>query len=111
MGLDILIEFSVRICIRGVRLLRSRNWPVIKATVVSAERKNASLAEIHYRYSLNGKSYADVYKIPFFVVDAGDFARRFERGDELKVRVKPDDPSVSVPEDPGWPRRSQPPKR
>jgi uncharacterized protein DUF3592 len=111
MGLDILIEFLVRVCIRCMKLLRSRNWPVIKATVVSAERKNASLAEIHYRYSLNGKSFAAVYKIPFFVVDAGDFARRFERGDELKVRVNPDDPSVSVLEDPGWPRRGQRTKR
>ena len=105
--LDVLIAFLVRVFIRGVKLLQSRNWPIVKAKVVSAKRNDGSLAEIHYRYSVHGKNYTDVYKVPFCVVDAGDFARRFEPGDELKVRVKPDKPSVSVLEDPGWPRRAQ----
>jgi len=110
-ALDILIAFLVRISIRAVNLLRSWTWPVVKATVVSARPKDGCLAEIYYRYSLDGESYADVYKKAFCVVDAGDYTRRFERGDELKVRVKPDDPSVFVLEDPGWPHRGQRPKR
>lgn len=68
LALDVFIAFFIRMSIRGVKLLRSRNWPIVKATVVSARRKDGSLAEIYYRYSLNEESYAGIYKKPFCVV-------------------------------------------
>jgi len=34
--LDILIEYLFRAALRGIRLLRSSNWPVVKAKVLSS---------------------------------------------------------------------------
>jgi len=55
------------------------------------------VAEIFYKYYVDGMSYADVYRKPFIVESsAKDYAERFAAGNEIKIRVKPGKPSVSI---------------
>jgi hypothetical protein len=92
--IDVLIAYLIRISIRGGKLLRSRSWPVFTAKVMSAATEG-NRALIYYQYFVDGESYADVNEKPFLWGNAKEYARMFERGDELYVRVKPGNPSVS----------------
>lgn len=52
---------------------------------------------VYYQYFVNGENYADVDAKPFLWPGSAElYVRKFRRGDELTVRIKPGDPSVSV---------------
>jgi hypothetical protein len=100
--LDIFVEYLFRVSVRAVKLLRSRSWPVTKGTVLSADCPRASygctVATVYYEYIVDGKKYEAAYEKPFILRDSGaEYAGQFVAGLELKVRLKPGDPSVSVP--------------
>jgi hypothetical protein len=100
--LDIFIEYIFRMLVRATKLLRSRNWPIVKATVLSAECPHASygctVATVYYEYAINSEKYGTAYEKPFISRDSGaDYAAQFVKGMDLKVRVKPSNPTVSVP--------------
>lgn len=99
---DVFIEYLFRICVRGVRLLCSRGWPVATATVLSAFCEPASygctVATVYYDYDVDGKRYGAAFDQPFISHDSGvEYAANFCKGTKLKVRVSPGDPSKSVP--------------
>ncbi len=55
------------------------------------------VAEVFYKYYVDGISYADVHRKPFVVEAlAKDYAEQFVYGNEIKIRVKPGKPSVSI---------------
>jgi hypothetical protein len=88
--------------VRAMKLFRSRNWPIVKATVLSAECPHASygctVATINYEYTINGEKYGAACEKPFILRDSvADYAAQFVKGMDLKVRVKPGNPTVSVP--------------
>ncbi|HXC46770.1 MAG TPA: hypothetical protein VNU20_00665 [Candidatus Sulfotelmatobacter sp.] len=105
--LDIFIEYLFRIFLRAVRLFRSRNWPVINATVLSAGCPQSGLgctvANVDYEYAVDGVKYAESFEKPFLSLDAGmGYAQQFVKGTEFRVRVHPVDPSRSVAAPQDW---------
>ena len=98
--LDIVIEYLIRVIGRAIKRYRSRGWPTVRATVASSECPKSSgcnLAEVTYLYSVNGERYSGTNKKPFLSHDsAEEYVRHFVPGKEFTVRVKPDDPEVSV---------------
>jgi hypothetical protein len=100
--LDIFIEYLFRVIVRAMRLLRSRNWPAAVGIVLRAECPRSSygctVASVYYEYPIAGKSIGAAYEKPFISHDSGmEYAAQFVKGVEFKVRVKPGDPSTSVP--------------
>src|ERR1700683_2563163 len=99
---DIFVEDLFRVIVRATRLLLSRDWPVVMGTVLSAECPHSSygctMASIYYEYPIAGEKYGAVYGKPFILHDSGvEYAAQFVKGVDFKVRVKPGDPSTSVP--------------
>jgi hypothetical protein len=62
--LDVLVEYFFRIVVRGVRLLRSKGWPVLNVRVLSADCPDAAfgcpVTTVYYEYSLNGQKYGGI---------------------------------------------------
>lgn len=101
MFLDVVIIYLFREFTHAIKFVRSRSWPDSKAFVMSAVSEG-SLAKIYYQYTLDGQNYADEHVKPFFMVGlAKEYAHNLQRGDELRVRVKPGEPRISVLEEPG----------
>jgi len=76
-----------------MNLVRSRKWPIVKATVLSADCPHASygceVATVYYEYAINGEKYGDCFGKPFIFEKSGeDYAALFVKGAQFKVRVK-----------------------
>ena len=100
--LDIYVEFLFRIVARIFNRLRSRTWPVVTATVTGScfvpAGYGCDVAVIRYEYSAAGETYEGVYKEPFWVKTLGEeYSRQYQTDCAYPVRVKPGDPSTSVP--------------
>lgn len=86
--------------IRAVKLFRSRDWPVAEATVTSVTTETQNV-HVHYQYLASGLSHNDTdTRLFLWPGPAKVYADSFRPGALLKIRVKPDDPSVSVLERP-----------
>ena len=101
--LDVLVEYLSRIFVRGIRLLRSRSWPTVEATKLSADCPKASygctVAEIRYQYVFEDQKYEGVYHKPFFFQSSGQiFMDDLAKVNQFRVRVSREVPSTSVPE-------------
>lgn len=63
---DIYVEYLFRVVMRAVRLVRSRDWPVMRATVLSAECPHAgygcTVAIIYYEYILGGQTRCEYFE-------------------------------------------------
>lgn len=99
---DIYIEYLVRVFIRAIRLVRSRDWPVIQATILSAECPRAgygcTVATVYYEYIVEGQKYGADFEEPFIVGESGErFAGSFVKAADFAVRINPWDASVTVP--------------
>jgi len=98
--LDVVIEYLIRVIARAIKRRRSRGWTTTKATVVSsacATTSSCDLAEVVYLYRFEGERYSGTNKKPFFSKhSAEDYISHFVAGTEFDVRVKPDDPEVSI---------------
>ncbi len=100
--IDIFVEYLFRVAVRAVPLVRSRDWPVMRATVLSAECPHAgygcTVATVYYEYIVGGRKYGAAFEKPFIVQESGArFADGFVKGSELMVRVDPRDSAVTVP--------------
>jgi hypothetical protein len=98
---DIFVEYLFRVFIHVMKLLRSRGWPVVMGTVLSADCPQVSygctVASVYYEYPVAGENYGAIYEKPFILRDSGvEYAAKFLKGMNFKVRVKPGDPSTSV---------------
>lgn len=100
--IDIYVVYLFRIIVRAVNLFRSRSWPLTTATVLSAECPSFSpyvVAAVTYEYVMDGERYGAMYEKSFLESDSAvEYARKFAKGEEFKVRVNPRDPSLSTPE-------------
>ena len=99
---DIYVEYLFRVAVREVRSVRSRDWPVVRATVLSAECSHAgygcAVATVYYEYTVGGRKYGAAFEKAFAVYDAGaEFAGGLMKGSELAVRVDPHNHLVTVP--------------
>ena len=100
--IDIYIVYLLRILIRAFNLLRSRSWPITSGVVLSADCPGDSLyplAFVTYEYIVSGEKYGGWYEKPFLLSEsAAGYARKFVKGADFRVRVKPGDRSISIPE-------------
>ena len=99
---DIYVEYLFRVTVRAVRLVRSRDWPVMRATALSAECPHAgygcTVATVYYEYIVGRQKHGAAFEKAFVVYDSGArFAGGFMKGSELAVRVDPRNPLVTVP--------------
>jgi len=98
--LDVLVAYLFRIVARSITTLRSGNWPIRRATVISAgcpDVLGCEAAEVVYTYSIDGDRYTGSDRKPFLFKRIAEInAAMFSPGKEIPVRVKPGDPSVSV---------------
>lgn len=100
--LDILLEFLFRSMARILNILCSHTWPVITGSMAGPcfmpAQHSCEVAVIRYQYSVADERYEGVYKEPFLFKNYGEaYLRRFPTGVDHPVRVKPGDPSISVP--------------
>jgi hypothetical protein len=100
--LDIFIEYIFRVSFRAANLMRSRNWPVITATISSADCPHAgygcTVATVYYEYIVRGEKYGDTFKKPFISYESGAvYAAQFVKGADFKIRVRPHEPTISIP--------------
>jgi hypothetical protein len=100
--LDIFVEYIFRVFFRAVNLVRSRRWPIVKATVLNADCQPAAhgctVATVYYEYVVNGEKFGDTFGKPFISSGSGKgYVTQFVKGMDFKVRVKPTDAARSVP--------------
>jgi hypothetical protein len=98
---DIFVEFFVRVVMRMVRIFSSRSWPTLTGEVTASNYQKASygcdVAEISYKYRVDGELYTGMYEKPFIsTVHGEDYVARLPSGTEMVLRIKPGEPSVSV---------------
>ena len=99
---DIFVECIFRISFHAANLLRSRRWPIVKATELTADCPNASygctVATVYYEYVVNGEKYGDAFGKRFILHESGEnYAAQFVKGTEFKIRVKLHMPTKPVP--------------
>jgi hypothetical protein len=98
--LGIIVEYLIRVTGRAIKRRRSRTWPTTKATAVSSRFDKASscnLTEVVYTYRSNGEPYSGMDKKPFwFSSNAEIYIRDLPPGSEFIVRMKPNDPEISI---------------
>jgi hypothetical protein len=98
---DIFVEFLVRVVMRMVRVFSSRSWPPLTGEVTASNYQEAGygcdVAEICYKYRVDGELYTGVYVNPFISSMRGkEYVARLPVGTELVLRIKPGEPSISV---------------
>jgi hypothetical protein len=95
-----IVEYLIRVTGRAIKRGRSRGWPTTKATLVRStydKTSGCNLTEVVYTYRSNGEHYSGKNKKPFlFSVNAEIYISDFPPGTEFTVRVKPNDPEVSI---------------
>ena len=99
--LDIYVEFLARVIFRLSRARGARSWPVIIAKVTGTNYRpggfGCAVAEITYKYRLDGELYTGSDAVPFISgSSAKDYLENYPRGSELLVRVKPGRPDFAV---------------
>ena len=100
--IDIYVEYIFRVFFHAVNLLRSRRWPIVKATVLSAEcplaTHGCTVVIVYYEYVINGEKYGDWFGKPFVSHESGEYyAAQFVKGSGFTVRIKPGDVKTSIP--------------
>jgi hypothetical protein len=102
--MDTLAEYMIRVVVRGANLIRSRRWPIFKATVVSGDCPEpgwgCTVATLYYEYVVNGDKYGDTFEKPFIEHESGaEYVALFAEGEGIgiKVRVKSSQPAKSIP--------------
>jgi|SRR5271156_6101543 hypothetical protein len=72
---DIYVEYLFRAAVRAVLLVRSRDRPVVRATVLSAECPHAeygcTVATVYYECVVGGEKYGAAFEKPSIVHDSG----------------------------------------
>jgi uncharacterized protein DUF3592 len=95
-----IVEYLIRVTGHAIKEGRSRDWPMTRATVVSArydKTSSCNLTEVVYTYRFNGEHYSGKNTKPFwFSTNAEIYTRDFPSGTEITVRVKPNHPEVSI---------------
>ncbi|MGA2847791.1 MAG: hypothetical protein ABSE46_02260 [Terracidiphilus sp.] len=98
---DIFVEWLVRMIVKIVRRINSRSWPVVEtivtASVYSKAGYGCDTTDLHFDYSFDGQEYSGLHEEPFIMADlAKDFALDYPAGANIKVRLKPSRPYVTV---------------
>jgi len=99
--LDIVVAFVFKTIALAVKGRGSGRWISVRGTVLAANSQIPALgcatAEVVYTFAVHGRKYSGLYERPFLSSGAAQsYARQFRPGQEIFVRAKPTDPSISV---------------
>ena len=89
------VEYIIRVVVRAANLIRSRRWPIVKATVVSADcpapGRGCPVATLYCGYFVNADKYGDTFEKPFIEHESGaEYVALFAKGIGIKVHLKSD---------------------
>jgi hypothetical protein len=98
---DVLVGYSFRAIAHWLRARGSANWPTAEATVTAEPLGSHSYGgptvEIVYSYRFENELYTGMHEEPFLSSDAMvEFVERFSKGRKFVVRVKADEPELSI---------------
>jgi len=96
--IDVIIGYLCRSLARVFRNLRSRRWPLAKATVEGASWSAGGFgcanAELIYTYDIDGRVFGAVDDRPFlWSFSAEDYVKKLPKGKTIWIRVSPDNPN------------------
>lgn len=100
--LDIFVVYLFKAVLRLVRTWRSERWPLERATVrrsvvVGHGGFGCTCTEVQYTYKIDDALHSGTDEKPFLISTfAEDFTSKFRPGRNIAIRVKPQDPEVSV---------------
>jgi hypothetical protein len=99
--LDIFVEYLARVLCRLVRGWNARRWKIVRARITGSAYPGSgfgcAVADVAYTYEINGRTYSVRNSEPFiFNKSAQNYVELHLPNAHLPIRVKPDDPNVSV---------------
>ena len=99
--LDIFVVYLFKVFVRAWRRRGTSEWELRKANIASISCPTTGwgcpVVEVVYVYKINDIPYSGSTDIPFiWRTSAEEYARRHPLASVLEVRVKPDDPEISV---------------
>jgi hypothetical protein len=102
--LDIYIEFFFRTIANFIRRIGTSEWPVLTAIVFKSEKRDSGMGctviVIHYKFRNADLRGEGTHKEPFLFDNYAEaYLRRYPGGAEFLVRVNPENPSYSIPDE------------
>jgi hypothetical protein len=95
------IAYALNAAMHSVRVGTSLQWPLAIATVTAPPTSSSGFGrpsvEIIYSYRLDGELYTGIHEEVFLLArSVAEYLERFGEGRNIVVRVKPDNPEVSI---------------
>jgi hypothetical protein len=99
--LDYYVVFLVKLLIRAIKMRGNSKWPVTTATVTSTDPLYGGTgyptAAVAYSYEVDGSSFEGTNQKPFVLLgSAKRYVTHFPTQSQIKIRVKPGNPSTTV---------------
>ena len=96
-----LIIYSFKSVVHSVNVAGTGRWSCTEATVTTeptvARGFGCPTVEVAYSYRVDGELYTGIYEQPFLLADSvSECVERFSNGRKFVVRVKTNEPEVSV---------------
>jgi hypothetical protein len=99
--LDIYVEYFVRVVISLFKRWNARSWKVVTAEITNTGYRRGGIgcavADISYKYEIDGQVYTGTNSVPFISNGAAkDYVERYSPNNQLLIRVRPEVPGSSV---------------
>jgi hypothetical protein len=99
---DVIVGYIARSIRNGWRAGSSGDWPLVEAIVTAAPTTSSgyggTTVEIPYSYRVRGELYTGLHEEPCSLFGS-EYMKRFPKGKRFVVRIKPEEPEVSVMRD------------
>ena len=99
---DVIVGYIAKSTRNAWRAGRSANWVLVEAIVTAAPIESTGYGgtsiEIPYSYRFHNELYTGLHEEPSTPWNSG-YMERFPKGRTFMVRVKPDEPEISVMRD------------
>jgi hypothetical protein len=95
------VPYAFSAIVHWLKMSGSGQWPPATGTVTAPPTTSSGLGcprvEIVYSYRVQGELYTGIHEEHFLATDSlTDYVERFGEGRGIVVRVKPDEPEVSL---------------
>lgn len=99
--IDIYVEFLISVMVSFFRSRRAKSWPIVNAEITRTQFRSGgfgcAVAEISYKYSVDGHPHTGTSTKPFlWDSSAKSYLESYAEGNALRVRVKPGAAGQSV---------------
>lgn len=99
--LDLYVEYLARVMIRLFKRWNAQSWDIVTAKVTSTRVRGSgfgcAVADMTYNYRYAGELFTGTDANPFVWHSSAErYLEDYPRGSELLVRVRPQNPALSV---------------